>query len=461
MIKIRDMFIMIKTAYLNPFSADAKEIVSKLGQVDNLDKKIDKLESIITHTPGQIIDDKLPVTIKDLAIKRIEWYLFRKTDGFDDKNYEYLLNPDIYEYDIVAFYLLCQAIAIGYGPDSMESKALLESESLLTRERLEKLNTQPNDFQSSILRKALNQFIDTNNIQWTNIKEILDYGILDINELTISNGRVILEYEDFMMEYGDKIHNRDPHSMYEVTGGLKLKTKLLVGLISLQTRKYINTVHEMSNKMVEPNQIILDLADTIKELETEAQKIKFSSSGPNNSSMTVEDKPVAYNMEAFPPCVRKCLQGIKSGGRNDAIVLFLTPFISYSRLCPGIFNMQDFQYKVTDVDPDLEITENEVLPLIYEAAQNCSPPLFNDQPQEKININSKLGFGLHSKLETKNEGETHWYTPMSCEKIKLHMSSLCTPNIDCKKIGNPLTYYNRKRKLLGKSNKGQVKEDGN
>ena len=78
--------------------------------------------------------------------------------------------------------------------------------------------------------------------------------------------------------------------------------------------------------------------------------------------------------------------------------------------------------------------------MIYDAAESCSPPLFKDQPQEKININSKLGFGLHSELKLDNEGETHWYTPMSCEKIKLHMPHLCTPNIDCTKIGNPLTF---------------------
>ena len=55
---------------------------------------------------------------------------------------------------------------------------------------------------------------------------------------------------------------------------------------------------------------------------------------------------------------------------------------------------------------------------------------------------------MHSELKLENEGQTQWYTPMSCEKIKLHMSTLCTPNKDCKKIGNPLTYYNRKRRLL-------------
>ena len=97
-----------------------------------------------------------------------------------------------------------------------------------------------------------------------------------------------------------------------------------------------------------------------------------------------------------------------------------------------------------DQDPNLEITENEVLPLIYEAAQRCVPPLFDDQPQEKVNINAKLGFGMHSVLKLDHEGETTWYTPMSCEKIKLHLPHLCKPDDLCKKIGNPLSYYNRR-----------------
>jgi DNA primase large subunit len=81
--------------------------------------------------------------------------------------------------------------------------------------------------------------------------------------------------------------------------------------------------------------------------------------------------------------------------------------------------------------------------LIYEAAQRCVPPLFDDQPQEKVNINAKLGFGMHLELKMEHEGETTWYTPMSCEKIKLHLPHLCQPDELCKKIGNPLSYYNR------------------
>ncbi len=452
---------MLKTPYINPFSNDAKEIVSKLGQVENLDMKNDSLIQIVNHTRGQNISDQhtLPETLKELAIARFEWSLFRKTTENQEKKYEYLFNPEIYEYDVVSFYLLCQSVAIKYGPESHETTLVLDCEEEIISQRLERLKSEPNDFQSTFLRKALNQLIDTNNIYWTDLKEVLDLGKLDLNELLLSNGKVIIEYEDFITEYGHLIHNRDPKTMYEVIAGVEIKSKLLLSLIRLYTKQYIETVHEMSKRMVEPNQLLLDLAENIKEVQQKAQSLKYAGAGSSNY---IDDKPVNYELGAFPPCVRKCLDGIKSGGRNDAIVLFLTPFISYSRLCPGIFSRQEQNIKVSDVDPSLEITLGEIIPMIYDAANSCSPPLFKDQPQEKVNINSKLGFGMHSDIKLSHEGETHWYTPMSCEKIKLHMPNLCTPSIDCKKIGNPLTYYNRKRKLMKRENKeGQVKNDGN
>ena len=220
---------MIKTPYINPFSNDAKEIVSRLGQVDTLDKRNDSLMVIVNHTRGQNLNDPhtLPETLKDLAIARFEWFLFRKTSETQEKKYEYLFNPEIYEYDVVSFYLLCQAVAIKYGPDSHEAKLVLDAEEELISQRLEILKAEPNDFQSSFLRKALNQLIDTNNVYWTDLKDVFDLGKVDINEFLLSNGRLILEYEDFIVEYGDLIHNRDPKTMYEVTAGVKIKSKLL------------------------------------------------------------------------------------------------------------------------------------------------------------------------------------------------------------------------------------------
>ena len=99
------------------------------------------------------------------------------------------------------------------------------------------------------------------------------------------------------------------------------------------------------------------------------------------------------------------------------------------------------------MDPTLTITLEEIIPKIHRAAQNCKPPLFKDQPTEKQNIHSKLGFG-EGTINHENCGKTPWYTPMNCKNIKQQQPELCTPCKDCQKIGNPLSYYNRKRKLL-------------
>ena len=43
---------------------------------------------------------------------------------------------------------------------------------------------------------------------------------------------------------------------------------------------------------------------------------------------------------------------------------------------------------------------------------------------------------MHEVPDLENEGETTWYTPMSCEKIQMHLPQLCKKNKDCEKINN-------------------------
>ena len=109
---------------------------------------------------------------------------------------------------------------------------------------------------------------------------------------------------------------------------------------------------------------------------------------------------------------------------------------AYSCLCPYAPS-QVMSFSAGIACPSWAIVGTLILPLIFEAADNCTPPLFEDQPQEKINIISKLGFGMHDEVSLENEGETKWYTPMSCEKIKMHLPQLCKENKDCAKINNP------------------------
>ncbi|BDZ68540.1 DNA primase [Methanobacterium ferruginis] len=313
---------------------------------------------------------------------------------------------------------------------------MVEAQGDLVLERLSKLHV---DEGRMMVKQSLQLLLAGDRVHWTFFEELLSSRKIRLTDLVLDQGELILDQEDFLQRFGSKIKHRNPESMYQLLIGDELKELIMVKLIMQETEDYIKQVHEKARIMVEPNPILLELAEEVAEVLSEPmQHYGYGSGRGGGGPMKIGP----LNPQAFPPCVKKAMEGIKSGGRNDAIVLFMTPFISYARLYPDVFRM-NITKRVSDQDPNLEIVENEILPMVYEAADNCVPPLFNDQPQEKVNINAKLGFGMHSSLKLEHEGETTWYTPMSCEKIKLHLPHLCKPDDLCKKIGNPLSYYSR------------------
>ncbi len=431
---------MVSISFLNPLSPEGKDIVRELGSFEGISQDIPQLRSTVTHNPSQEIadDSEIPSNFLELALKRIEWYVKKKNHReFNGRRYAYLSDDQITKYDVISFYLLCQAIGVKFGPNSRETRVMVESQGDLIRERLGKLHV---DEARQLVEQSLHLYLDDDQVHWTFFEELLSSRKIRLTELILDQGELILDHQDFMERFGPKIKHRNPLSMYQLLIGDELKELIMIKLIMQETEDYIKQVHEKAKKMVEPNPILLELAEQVAEvLSRTMQSYGYGSMGGGGGPL----KAGPLNHQAFPPCVKKALEGIKSGGRNDGIVLFITPFISYARLYPDVFRM-NITKRVSDQDPNLEKTENEVLPLIYEAAQRCVPPLFDDQPQEKVNINAKLGFGMHSTLKMEHEGETTWYTPMSCEKIKLHLPPLCKPDDLCKKIGNPLSYYNRR-----------------
>ena len=162
----------------------------------------------------------------------------------------YLFNPDIYEYDVVAFYLLCQIVAIEFGADSNEAKQVIQMQAELMRMRLEKLDNETTETRDRFYREALAEVVDTSKLYWYDIKDVLAMGELDFNKLLIADGRIIIEYEDFIEEFGDKIEGRYPIDVYNITAGVFIKSKLLISIVMLKTKNYMQTVHEMSKKMV-------------------------------------------------------------------------------------------------------------------------------------------------------------------------------------------------------------------
>ena len=443
---------MVMASYLNPLSEEGRNIVRGLGGLDEIFTHNDDLMDIVIHTNRQTISNQevVPETLVDLAINRIKWYIERKNNKeFNSNDYTYFFNERITEYDTIAFHILAQAIANKFRPGSREVKLFVESQGLMIEDRLIKL---PLNEKKEVVDEILSDFLIQDGIEWSFLKDLVATKKLSLTDLVLQNGQIVLDREEFVYSFGDKFSDRSPERIYDILIGENLRELILTKLLMQKTEDYIKSIQDQL-AIVEMHPAIVRLGDMLEEAidETLSKYSNFYASGGAYGNMEI-GKLVR---EAFPPCIANTVAGVSSGGRNDAIVLLLTSFVSYARLYPGIFG-SDRTVKVSDIDTNLNITLNEILPLIFEAADNCTPPLFEDQPQEKINIISKLGFGMHEEVNLENEGETKWYTPMSCEKIKMHLPQLCKENKDCAKINNPLSYYSRKKWILSKN--GAVSE---
>ncbi|WP_409200963.1 DNA primase large subunit PriL [Methanobrevibacter sp. DSM 116169] len=441
---------MFKVSFINPLSSESQEIVREKGNLDNVFKENEDLINTIFKIPSQKISDEtlIPKNLGQLAIKRIKWYIERKYNkNFNLSDYEYLLSPEITDYDVLVFHLLSQAIAMKFNLTSRETRLFIESEATLVEERLAKI---PPSSRGEILDKSLSELTDNVDINWKSLKDLIASKKLSLTEIVIDNGEIVLEKEDFLEKFGDEFKDRSPDRMYEILIGDKVKELILSRIIMQRTEDYIKKIKDMSYA-VEIHPSIEKIGENLAQMIPEEINSYSSFYGSGGGGLLGSMKIGKLIREAFPPCISNTMNGVSSGGRNDAIVLLLTSFLSYARLYPQIF-ASDEVMKISDIDKNLSITQNEILPLIYEAADNCSPPLFSDQPQEKLNIISKLGFGLNDEVHIENEGDTIWYTPMSCEKIKIHLPQLCRPDKDCKNINNPLSCYARKRSKIKEDN---------
>lgn len=438
---------MVKISYINALSLEGQQIIKEYGDLTQLTEVDDSLIDSVIHTNNQKISDDeiIPKTIKQLAINKIKWAIEKKYNkNFQATEYEYLFNEDIIDDDVVAFHILCQAMAIQFNIASRETRLFIESQARLIEERLSKIS--PTE-RKEIIDEILRDIKTDGSIRWDSLKEVISSKKLSLDQLLIKDGDIILEYDEFVEHYADEFKDKPIDKMYEILVGDKIKELILSRIIMQKSEDYIKRIKEMSSR-IEVHPIIKELGEELKEIipnEISKYNSYYEGSGGVYGSVTGGK----LNPDAFPPCIKNTIDGVSSGGRNDAVVLLLTSFISYARLYPRIFSAEE-TVKVSDIDEDLSITENEILPIIFEAADNCSPPLFDDQPQEKLNIISKLGFGLHDDIDLKNEGETAWYTPMSCEKIKMHLPQLCKPDSSCKGINNPLSCYGRKKYKLDK-----------
>lgn len=429
----------MKTTYLNPFGQDALNILQNYGNITRITQNHTHINDIITNTDKQ--DSKKINTIQELCYEKIRYY-YNKHLNKKQSQYAYLFNQYLEEEDIISTHALLQAATITYGSDSYEAETIINTITSIIETKLDKSNDE-------LIDNTLKEYIDIHNTTLNDIKNLINNENIHLNELLLKNNKIIISYEDFLTEYQKYLKHRRPETIYQLLC-TKTKKHLIIALIREKQKQYMTTI-ENKLKQVEPATVIKQIGEKIRQIQlTERENLLKRTYGTrNNYTNYNDDQPTQYNTDAFPPCVQKAIQGIKTGGRNYCISLFLTPFLSYARLYPGVYAKHIKNPCIRDMDPTLNITKNEIIPLIHQAAQNCKPPLFNDQPHEKQNINSKLGFG-DGEITTDNAGKTSWYLPMNCQSIKNQQPQLCTPCKDCQRIKTPLSYYNRKRKILSK-----------
>ncbi len=443
---------MAEVSYINPLSNEGRQIIREYGDLNKIFEEDEQLIEEVMHTTNQRISDDslIPKSYSDYAMKRIQWAIEKKNNkNFTQAEFEYLTNSELFMQDVVIFHILCQAIAIQFNVGSRETRLFIESQGTLIQERLAKI---PPMARADIIDEVLDEVKTDGTIKWSSLKDVIASKKLKLSDLLIDNGDIILQSDDFLDRFSENFNDRNPERMYNILIGDNVKEQILSRLIMQKTEGYIQRIKEMSAH-VEIHPAIIEIGERLKEfIPDEISKYNQYYAGSGGIYGSVQAGKL--NPDAFPPCIKSTVEGVSSGGRNDAIVLLLTSFASYARLYPRIF-ASDETVKVSDMDPDLSITENEILPLIFDAADNCTPPLFEDQPQEKVNIISKLGFGMHSKVDINHEGETKWYTPMSCEKIKIHLPQLCHPDKSCKGINNPLSCYGRKKYQLDNQPKNE------
>ena len=364
---------MAEISYINPLSNEGREIIKEYGDLNQLEKEDEYLIEEVTHTNNQKISDDalIPKSYKDLAFKRIQWAIEKKNNkNYNQNEFEYLLNEAIFKQDVVIFHVLCQAIAIQFNPGSREARLFIESQGLLIQERLAKLTPT---MREEIIDEILDEIKTDGAIKWSSLKDVISTKKLKLSELLIQDGAIILQQDEFLNNYAEQFTDRSPDRMYNILVGDSVKELILSRLIMQKTEEYILRIKEMSAR-VEMHPEIIKLSEELKEfIPEEISKYNQYYAGSGGIYGTVQAGKL--NPDAFPPCIQNTVNGVSSGGRNDAIVLLLTSFASYARLYPRIF-ASDETIKVSDVDPDLSITQNEILPLIFDAADNCTPPLF-------------------------------------------------------------------------------------
>lgn len=402
-------------AVLNPFSEEGKRLVEESPPFESLPEEvIDLAVERVGHTSGpEVVVDFDEEEIKD---------------------------------EILSFYLMSQAVASVSYPYSNEAQAVIESARDKIRYRMFDLFRRGH---GDICLEAIGRSFRFRELEGEDENEIgsIEVPKQDIYKLrdlelqrdgveTVDDETVEQYLPRYAIRWTDLIplieHRKmDLTDRYIVEGWALITPKKLwsffANYVSGEMEDYISDLYDKFTDSGAPDEILEEVGERISESLPEEKKYK--------KTATVESGEL--RQDAFPPCVKKVLSGVPSGNRNYGIVVLLTSFLSYARISPSGKSVN----RVADFVEDISVIEEDVFPLIKEAAESCKPPLFEDQPQDKANVYYHMGFGMTTKPKLRDSGKSKWYRPPNCRKIKTEAPALCNPDEDCPNVKNPLTYY--------------------
>ncbi|MFW5912151.1 MAG: hypothetical protein ACOCTL_01640 [Candidatus Hadarchaeota archaeon] len=423
MVKSEEKYI----AALNPFSEVGKEIVRNAPPFDSLSQEI-----------------------KDLAVDRVN-----ESSGPEVK---VQFEEDEVRKDVLSFYLMCQSVAAVSYPYSNEATRITEATRKTIRYRMYDLFRRGYE---KICFEAINRSFRLRKLDEEDgrlgSKKIPEEDISDLRDLELEREGIDQVDENIVSQFTPKYAIRWPDliplmdnkrldltDQYLVDGWVLIPPKTLWDFfgtfVESKMMEYVSELYDRFSRSRPPSEVLEEVGERISEAVPE-NKSSREFSGYSGGKL----KP-----EAFPPCVKKALNGVPSGNRNYAVIMLLTPFLSYARISPSGKSVN----RIADFVDDISVIEEDIVPLIFEAAQNCNPPLFEDQPQDKSNVYYHMGFAMTTQPRLGDSGKSKWYRPPNCRKIKSESPALCNPDDLCSEVKNPLTYY---YKSLSKSSE---KEEG-
>ena len=390
---------------LDPFGRDAKRIVRELGGIESLLNRI-----------ARYVDMELP-------LKRVE--LFDAESIPED-----VLTMSDHE-DIMTFYALLGALA--FSPYGIEMELVRRSNLRIYSERIRRSG----DVSGLSIPLEQTKRLDIPERDRTILERSL-HGELGEEERKKRMLKYRIKLSSFLRLWDGslkEVYIRKGYAYLTEEGTIKVWEKAF----ERNLERSVNLLYEIRDELPEYYSLLHEKLGEIARERFKERLGRFSG----------EAQPLRF--ELFPPCVKEALGGVPAGMRNYAITVLLTSFLSYARLCP---NPPKRDVRIKDCIDDLDVVEREVLPVIIEAGNRCKPPLFEDQPHEVKNIWYHLGFGLTDKPSLQDSGNSTWYFPPNCDKIRANAPQLCKPDRYCRGIKNPLTYYLRRLYLENRSREG-------